>query len=76
MIEITKKHYKKNLIEFHPIMGGEDFAFFSQKVPSCYIFIGIGENCGPHHSPDFKIDKGVLPFAIEYLTSIIFSLNQ
>jgi len=76
IIEITKKHYRKNLIEFHPIMGGEDFGFFSQRVPSCYIFIGIGENCGSHHSADFKIDKRVLPFAVEYLTSIIFSLNQ
>ncbi len=76
IIEITKKHYRKNLIDFHPIMGGEDFAFFSQKVPSCYIFIGIGENCGSHHSPTFKIDERILPFAVEYLTSVIFSLNS
>jgi len=76
IVEITEKYYKENLIEFHPIMGGEDFAFFSQKVPSCYIFIGIGENCGSHHSPDFKIDERVLPFAVEYLTSIVYSLSD
>ncbi len=71
IISITKKYYPENLFEFHPIMVGEDFAFFSQKIPSTYIFIGIGENCGSHHSSTFKIDEKILPFAVEYLTTLI-----
>ncbi len=39
-----------------PVMGGEDFAFFSQVVPSCFFFVGIAANGQEvlHHSPDFQ----------------------
>jgi hippurate hydrolase len=31
------------LIEVPPVTGSEDFAFFLEKVPGCYVFIGNGE---------------------------------
>ena len=61
-----------------PNMGGEDFAYFAQKVPSAFIFVGIANNKSEpviHHNPYFKWDSknvGILPqslsqIAIDYL---------
>lgn len=61
-----------------PNMGGEDFAYFAQKVPSAFIFVGIANNkIEPviHHNPYFKLDSknvGILAqslsqIAIDYL---------
>lgn len=43
-----------------PNMGGEDFAYFAQKVPSAFIFVGIANNKSEpviHHNPYFKWDS-------------------
>ncbi|MDD3726511.1 MAG: amidohydrolase, partial [Candidatus Ratteibacteria bacterium] len=34
--KIAEDIVPQNIINFHPIMGGEDFAFFSNKVPAVY----------------------------------------
>lgn len=39
-----------------PNMGGEDFSFFGEQVPSTFFFLGIGEseeNPAVHHNPYF-----------------------
>ncbi|KPU62507.1 peptidase M20 [Thermococcus sp. EP1] len=45
-------------------MGAEDFAFYLQKVPGAFIFLGIrNEEKGiiyPHHHPRFDVDESVL----------------
>jgi|CZCB01.1.fsa_nt_gi amidohydrolase len=43
-------------------MAAEDFAFFSQTVPSSYFFVGISPDGNEvvHHSPDFQWDDKVL----------------
>jgi amidohydrolase len=51
----------------HITMGSEDFAFFMEKVPACFFFVGSanaerGLNYG-HHHPKFDIDEGALPQA-------------
>lgn len=71
----AKEIIPNNIIDFHPIMGGEDFAFFSQKVPSVYMFIGIGDKYGPNHSPTFSIDERVLPYAVYFFSSLILSAD-
>lgn len=46
-----------------PTMGGEDFAFYGEKVPSCYAFLGSAPRQGDvhhHHHPRFNPDEGVL----------------
>lgn len=49
-----------------PMMGAEDFAFYSQVVPAAFYYIGIrNETLGSvvtGHSPYFMIDEDVLPF--------------
>lgn len=51
-------------------MGGDDFSFYEEKGPGCYIKVGIG--VGPAiHQPGFKVDTSVIMPAAEYLTEIL-----
>ena len=49
--------------EMGPIMGGEDFSYYTQVIPGCFSFIGVGnpelEAYGVHH-PKFKVDEEAL----------------
>jgi len=52
-------------------MGGEDMAFFLERVPGCFAFVGSAPRGGaasPHHSPTFDIDEESLVFGTELLT--------
>ncbi|MDA8234298.1 MAG: amidohydrolase [Clostridia bacterium] len=50
-----------------PTMGGEDFAFFAQKAPGCFFFLGVarqGEVIYPWHHPKFNLDEEALPAGV------------
>ncbi len=53
-----------NIVDVPLRMGGEDFAFFSQVVPSCFYRIGTGnEKKGTTfglHTPTFNVDEDAL----------------
>ncbi|KAI9106431.1 hypothetical protein K1719_021959 [Acacia pycnantha] len=54
-----------NFREVPPMMGAEDFSFYTQVVPAAFFYIGIrNETLGSTHtghSPYFMIDEDVLP---------------
>ncbi len=58
-----------NLVELPPVMGGEDFAHYAERVPGLYIYIGTrNEAVGavhPVHTPHFRIDEGSLPIGVK-----------
>ena len=59
------------LYPFDPVMGGEDFAFYLQKVPGAFIFLGAGDGHEfPHHHPAFDIDERALPVGALLNTSL------
>jgi hippurate hydrolase len=52
-----------------PVTGSEDFAFFLEKVPGCYIFIGNGEGSEGGcmvHNPGYDFNDRVLPTGASY----------
>lgn len=61
-------------------MGSEDFAFYLDKVPGTFLFLGVqNDKIGAiheHHNSYYSIDEDVLPigaaihaaFAISYLS--------
>jgi amidohydrolase len=57
------------LLQLPALMSGEDFSAFSDTVPSCFIFVGAGnQNKGiiyPHHHPRFSIDEDALEMGVE-----------
>ena len=52
-------------------MGGEDMAYFLERVPGCFAFVGSAPRSGPaspHHSPTFDIDEDSLVIGAELLS--------
>jgi len=70
------------VIEVPPRTGGEDFAFFAQRVPGLYLWLGVRppgvdrDDAAPNHSPNFFLDEDALVvgvrlmagLAVDYLT--------
>ena len=56
-------------------MGGEDMAYFLERVPGCYFFLGTRNEARglvhPHHSPRFDIDESALPIGVEIMTRVV-----
>lgn len=57
-----------NFVEYR-CMAGEDFSEFSQRVPSVFYFLGVGnpeKNTEyPHHHEKFDIDEDILKYGVE-----------
>ncbi len=72
VLEVVKKVLGEDRIKaFNPVMGGEDFAYFLQKLPGAFLFFGMGDGMEfPHHHPAFDIDERALPEATLLMTNI------
>jgi len=64
----------KVLTQYPPSMGGEDFAFYAQRVPATMFRLGLqpaGVIDYPHlHSPRFNFNDDALPVGIQMLCGI------
>lgn len=79
MIDFAEKSivalYGKGAIIYldEPMMGGEDMAYFLQKVPGAFLRLGSRsalETSYPWHHPKFNIDEHVLPAGAEIFYSL------
>jgi amidohydrolase len=65
---------KEKVTEIPPAMGGEDFSFYTQKVPGSIINIGTrneAKDClHSIHSPKFKLDEDILSLGAGALASL------
>jgi len=56
--------------------GAEDFAFFAQKIPAMYYFVGGKpldtelKDVAPHHTPDFFIDESGMITGVKALSQL------
>ena len=53
----------------HPSMGAEDFAFFLEKVPGAFVWLGVGDVSGLH-TPQFSFDEEILAQGAALLTAL------
>ncbi len=65
---------ESEIVTMPPQGGGEDFAYYTQKVPGAFLFLG-GRNeakgcCYPHHHPMFDIDEAALPIGAALLAQV------
>jgi amidohydrolase len=53
----------------NPSMGAEDFAFFLEKVPGAFIWLGVGDVSGLH-TPQFSFNEEILPQGAALLAAL------
>jgi amidohydrolase len=57
-----------------PSMGGEDFAYYAQRVPGLMARIGVRNEARgfthPLHHPNFDLDEGALPLGASLLADV------
>jgi len=62
---------EENTLELpNPAMGGEDFAFFLERIPGAFIWLGVGEDVSYLHTPTFAFDEEILPQGAALLTAL------
>jgi len=57
-------------------MGAEDFAFFLEKVPGCYVWIGNGPGEGgcTLHNPHYDFNDEIIPVGAAYWVELVRNL--
>lgn len=53
-----------------PVMGGEDFAFFLEKVPGAFINVGVGDTAALHH-PAYDFNDEAIPAGVAYWQKLV-----
>ncbi len=57
-----------------PILGGEDFACYSQKIPACFVMVGAGNEekgiVNMCHHPQFDIDETCMIYGMALTVSL------
>ncbi|UJL48213.1 amidohydrolase [Virgibacillus sp. NKC19-16] len=73
--EVEEIHTAEEVV---PVMGGEDFAYYTLKKPGAYFFTGanLDGNPYPHHHPKFDIDERALPIAAKTLIQAYFAYQN
>ena len=59
----------ENVVDMALRMGSEDFAFYAQKVPGVYCFVGNGDTPNVHH-PMYVFDQKNLPVGAAYWVAV------
>ncbi|MBC6991263.1 amidohydrolase [Hymenobacter sp. BT491] len=66
----------EHVVEQKAVTGAEDFAFFQEKVPGLFVFVGgmtKGKNpaeTAPHHTAGFFIDESGLTLGVKTLATM------
>ena len=63
-----------------PILGGEDFAYYSQQIPACFVLVGAGNEqkgiVNMCHHPQFDIDEACMIYGMALTTSLALADNR
>ncbi|MCM3767373.1 M20 family metallopeptidase [Neobacillus niacini] len=80
LIYCAKDVPEVNIIEeSEPQMGGEDFAYYLEKVPGTFFFTGakpLNSEGYPHHHPKFDIDERGMLIAAKTLGTAAIKVHQ
>lgn len=75
---LQKAAGERNVVEINPDTGSEDFAYYQEKIPGMFFFVGA---CPPdvdpakapsHHTPDFMMDERSMLVGLKAMLQITF----
>jgi amidohydrolase len=70
VLHVARSLFGESQVEVcSPVMAAEDFAYYLERVPGCFIFVGASLHPGstPHHHPMFDIDESALETSVRLL---------
>ena len=73
--QIIKKYFGEEYAKFaRPVMSGEDFAHFQEKIPGTYLHIGgaVNKDYRILHTSKTCVDDKILAIGIEFLLRYVF----
>lgn len=79
---LEKATGKGNVFDAEWVTGAEDFAFYGQKAPAFFFFVGGMPKGGnpktvaSHHTPDFFIDDSRLDVGVKAFCNIVFDFTK
>lgn len=84
-VDVLKQSYDKFLTPDYKLQllpeasyGGEDFAYYQQKVDGCFAYIGSGhkdfDKKAMLHTPYFKLDENALTVGVSLHLALIYDL--
>ncbi|MFA7666882.1 MAG: M20 aminoacylase family protein, partial [Burkholderiaceae bacterium] len=56
---------------FGPVTGSEDFGFYLQHKPGCFLRLGNGEDCAMLHHPKYDFDDANLTVGAAFWTRLV-----
>lgn len=74
---VATKVFTDGVIEVDPILGGEDFAFYSRKVPSMFYFLGAKANtdaCYFLHHPKVVFNESCIKYGVSFFKEAALKL--
>lgn len=58
-----------------PVLGGEDFGYYSQEIPACFVMVGAGNEekgiVNMCHHPQFDIDETCMIYGMALFASLV-----
>ena len=71
---------EEQVLTVNPVMGGEDFSYYLEKVPGAFFFIGAGNAekgiVYPQHHPKYDIDEDALGYGMEIMATAALMLAK
>ncbi|MFQ5837469.1 MAG: M20 family metallopeptidase [Thermoplasmata archaeon] len=68
-----------SLVEVPPVMGGEDFSRYLERIPGTFLVLGTRNEAkgltASIHSPHFQVDEDVLPMGSAALAKLALSFS-
>ncbi|QQD84796.1 M20 family metallopeptidase [Jeotgalicoccus sp. ATCC 8456] len=72
---IDKVLGENQLLKVKPSMGGEDFSYYTNKIPGVFFRLGTNgseDTSYPNHHPKFNVDEDALPYGSAILAQFAY----
>ncbi len=59
--------------DFPPSTAGDDFAFFGQQAPACFVWLGNGPAADGalHHNPAYDFNDAAIPYGVAFWSALV-----